>query len=242
MNNMKIPIKFLIQNQLSGYLLCAIFIFSACPPGCSQEVEEKTGAWIMYFGQNRVSNRFSIHSEIQWRNHSISPNLEQLLLRAGLNYHISTDYMLSAGYGYISTHPYDKDNERISATEHRIWEQFIMKNSISRFFFNHRYRYEQRWINGVFRQRLRYRLMLSIPLNKRTIEKGSIILAVYDEIFLSTEKDRVFDRNRLYGAIGYHISRSTSFQAGLLEQSLPDYGKLYLQFALFFNPDFRSDH
>ncbi|MBS0001142.1 MAG: DUF2490 domain-containing protein [Cyclobacteriaceae bacterium] len=214
---------------------------SLCEPVIAQEGKDETGAWMMYFGLNRISEHWSIHSEIQWRNHAVSPNLEQLLLRAGMNYHIANDYLISAGYAYISSHPYDKETSSMIDTEHRLWEQFIVKNSLSRLFFEHRYRYEQRWINGNFRQRLRYRLMISVPLNKRTIEKGSILLAFYDEVFINLEEGNVFDRNRLYGAFGYQFSPVTGIQVGLLEQSVPDYGKFYLQFALFINPDLRKD-
>jgi hypothetical protein len=227
--------------RLSGKLFLFSMILFMGDPVIAQEGKDETGAWIMYFGLNRISDHWSIHSEIQWRNHAVSPNLEQLLLRAGMNYHISKDYIISGGYAYISSHPYDKETGAQVDAEHRLWEQFIIKNSLSRFYFEHRYRYEQRWINGDFKQRLRYRLMVSVPVNKKTIEKGSLLLAFYDEVFLNLEEGNVFDRNRLYGALGYQISASTGIQAGLLIQSLPDYSKPYLQLALIFNPDLRKD-
>ena len=44
--------------------------------------QNDTGNWLMYFGTNKISDKFSIHSEAQYRNHTISPtNIEQLLLR-----------------------------------------------------------------------------------------------------------------------------------------------------------------
>ena len=45
--------------------------------------EDKTGNWIMYFGTNKVGYKFSIHTEIQYWSHALTPNnIEQLLLRA----------------------------------------------------------------------------------------------------------------------------------------------------------------
>ncbi len=70
--------------------------------------EDKTGNWIMYFGSNRVSEYFSIHSEIQYRNHTMSPNnIEQLLLRIGLNYHFSEKVFVTAGYAYVHSYGFE---------------------------------------------------------------------------------------------------------------------------------------
>ncbi len=60
--------------------------------------QEETGNWLMYFGTNRVSDKFSVHTEIQYRNHTVIPNnVEQLLLRTGLNYHFSNKAFVTAG-------------------------------------------------------------------------------------------------------------------------------------------------
>ena len=202
--------------------------------------EERTGNWLMYFGTNRVSDKFSVHSEIQYRHHTLSPNnIEQLLLRVGLNYHLSDKATVTAGYAFITSYIFESDEKSPETKEHRIWQQFILTNKIGRVKFEHRYRIEQRWINQDYKNRFRYRLMLFIPLNKPTIEKGSLFLGLYDEIFINT-KEPFFDRNRLYGALGYQFNKATSVQAGIMHQQLTNYGKLYLQFALVFNPDLRN--
>ena len=56
--------------------------------------QEDTGNWIMYFGTNKISDRLSIHSEVQYRNHTISPtNIEQLLLRFKVSSELIFDQM-----------------------------------------------------------------------------------------------------------------------------------------------------
>ena len=40
----------------------------------SYSQEDKVGNWLMYFGTNRISDNFSIHTEIQFRNYTITPN------------------------------------------------------------------------------------------------------------------------------------------------------------------------
>ena len=201
---------------------------------------DQMGNWIMYFGSNKISNKISIHSEVQYRNHTIAPvNTEQLLLRTGLNYHVSNHAIVTAGYGYVAGHVYESEQTTPESEESRIFQQFILTNKVGSIKFEHRYRIEQRWVNNVYKNRFRYRLMLFIPLNKKVIEKGTLFLGVYDEIFIN-DKQTIFDRNRLYGALGYQLSNKTGVQAGLLRQNVNGFGKTYLQFAVVFNPDFRK--
>ena len=37
--------------------------------------EGEMGNWIMYFGANKISDEFSIHTEVQYRNYTICFNL-----------------------------------------------------------------------------------------------------------------------------------------------------------------------
>ena len=199
--------------------------------------QEDVGNWLMYFGTNKISDKYSIHTEIQYRNYTITPNnTEQLLLRTGLNYHFSDRATVTAGYAYIPSYIYESEQKAPETEEHRIWQQFILTNKIGRVKFEHRYRIEQRWVNHDYKNRFRYRLMLFIPLNKPIIEKGSVFLGLYDEIFINT-KETFFDRNRLYGALGYQYNKTTSMQVGMMHQQVNNVGKWYLQFALVFNTD-----
>ena len=82
--------------------------------------------------------------------------------------------------------------------------------------------------------------MLMAPLNRRTMEPGAVFLGVYDEVFVNTEQT-FFDRNRLYGALGYQFKPELSMQVGMLFQRINPYGKKYLQLALLYNPDLRKN-
>jgi len=202
--------------------------------------QDKTGNWLMYFGTNKLSDKFSLHTEIQYRNHTLTPNnTEQLLLRTGLNYHFSDKAFVTAGYAYIPSYAYESEQKDPETEEHRIWQQFIVTNKISRVKLEHRYRFEQRWVDQDYKNRFRYRLMLFIPLNKSIIEEKTWFLGLYDEVFVNTEKT-FFDRNRLYGAIGYQFNKMTSIQTGIMHQQVNDFGKWYLQIALVFNTDLRK--
>ena len=221
---------YILHTNMFLWLLLPVFIFAQ---------QDETGNWLMYFGTNKVSDKFSVHTEIQFRNHTITPdNTEQLLLRTGLNYHFSEKALVTAGYAYIPSYVFESEQKAPETEEHRIWQQFISTNKIGRVKLEHRYRVEQRWVNRDFKNRFRYRLMLFIPLNKPKIEDKTWFLGLYDEIFIN-DKNTFFDRNRLYGALGYQFNKSISVQTGMMHQQVNGFGKWYLQFALVFNPSLR---
>ncbi|PCJ81901.1 MAG: hypothetical protein COA49_02755 [Bacteroidetes bacterium] len=220
----------------ANYLFLFLCLF-ALPLSLSAQ---QNGNWLMYFGTNRISETLSIHTEIQHRNNTIAPvNLEQLLLRTGLNYHFSDKAFVTAGYGYITNYDIEGSLEGPESKEHRVWQQFILNNKIGRVKFEHRYRIEQRWVNLNYKARFRYRLMLLLPINKPQIETGTLFIGVYDEVFINS-KSTFFDRNRLYGALGYQFSSTIGVQLGVLFQQVSDFGKCYFQCGVTYNPDFSN--
>ena len=71
------------------------------------------------------------------------------------------------------------------------------------------------------------------------MEKGVFYLALYNEIFINTAKDigngarvEIFDRNRLYGALGYHILNKLKVQFGYMYQSNNSYSKGQFQLSV----------
>ena len=79
-------------------------------------------------------------------------------------------------------------------------------------------RLEQRWQNGNYNDRFRYRLFLSIPVNHPKIQDKTFFPIVFDEVFF-INKDPYFLRNRIFGGAGYMISKVVTVQAGFLRQS-----------------------
>jgi hypothetical protein len=215
----------------------------------AQEVgDDQLGSWHMYFGTNKISDKYSIHTEGQLRYYEQAKNFNQLLLRTGLNYHINPDAIVTAGYAYISTDPTFEDFrilggdvlvEDSNIKEHRIFQQLILKNKVGQFGFEHRYRLEQRFINDEgfggkdTQHRARYRLQVTLPLT------DIFFLNFYDEIFLNLQ-DRVYGQNRLYGALGVNVTDNLSVQAGYLKNHFPTANFDRLQIGVFYNPDLRK--
>lgn len=200
--------------------------------------EDKLGTWHMYFGTNRVSEKWSIHTEGQLRYYEHAKNFNQLLLRTGMNYHIGPDAIATLGYGYIATDAtFEEFPGETDSREHRIFQQFILKNQVGKFAFEHRYRLEQRFLDfgdrSDLQHRARYRLQVTFPLT------DNFFLNFYDEIFINLQ-DEMFGQNRLYGAVGANITENLSVQAGYLKNHFSSAHFDRLQFGVFYNPDLRG--
>lgn len=173
------------------------------------------GNWLIYIGNKKVNSKWNIHNEIQYRNYNAIGDLEQLLLRTGLGYTFNENKNnVLLGYGYILSENYIGDtDEKISVNEHRIFQQFTSKQNIGSLILNHRYRFEQRFVENDFKMRFRYFLSLNIPFS----ETSNYYISAYNEVFLNTES-AVFDRNRVYGGIGYNLNKNIKLEAGYMNQ------------------------
>ena len=203
--------------------------------------DDYLGNWLMYFGTHHLNDKYSIHYETQLRNYELTNNFFQLLPRVGLNYKIDDNSMITAGYAFIPTQTdFDEGWGNNMVTENRIWEQFILRNSIGSIKIRHRYRLEQRWVkngnNTSYKNRARYMLSFKIPLSKK--EDFPLFLSVYDEIFINIS-DKPFNQNRLYTALGFQFNTNANVQLGYLKHHNTAAGVIQnlnrLQLAVFLN-------
>ena len=217
------------------YLVCIVFISNNVKG--QNPAENELGNWLMYFGTHKISEKFSLHYETQLRNYEIISNFNQLLPRVGLNYHIDKSSIVTAGYAFIPTqNEFDKGWGKEMVTENRIWEQFILRNSINRVKIRHRYRLEQRWVKAgditTYKNRARYMLSVKLPISKN--EESPLFISLYDEIFLNIS-DNPFDQNRLFAALGYQVNKQMNIQLGYLRHRAGSLDLNRLQLALFLN-------
>ena len=216
-----------------------MFLFNL--PVKAQNNTDQLGAWYMYFYNTKFKNsQFGIQGDVQYRNWNTIGDLEQLLLRSGVTYKpTNTDITLTLGIAHITTGTIGESNQTVSET--RIYQEALLPVKVGkRLYFNNRFRYEQRFVeNQDFRTRFRYNLFLNIPLNKTTLSKNAVYIALYNEIFINGEKNigegrtvNVFDRNRFYAGLGYGITDKLRVQLGFMNQSTETAGKDQVQVSL----------
>ena len=223
----------MIRNLITFILLVIPFISS---PIEVKGQESELGNWFIYFGNKQINPKWNWHSEVQYRNYNFIGDLEQLLIRTGIGYNLSEDNNnVHLGYGFILSQNYiENTNDKVDVIEHRIYQQFITRQNFGRFFLQHRYRFEQRFIEDDFSLRFRYFLGLNITLNKVEMTDNTWYLSIYNEIFLNTTGD-IFDRNRLYGGIGYKLNKTLRFEVAYMNQFLPSGSRDQINLVAFVN-------
>lgn len=243
---------FNILSILIIILLCSLNIFA------QKQIANQHNGWYMYFGNHKLTDKVSLHTEYQWRRADVIKNWQQSLLRLGIDYKLTDAVMITSGYGHILTWPYGEQPVVEKFIEHRIWEQLVLTQRSNRFYFNHRYRLEQRWLEGnggsgagdyTYRNRIRYRFLVNIPLSKKEMSAGTLFLSIYDEPFIQFGKNfqrNYLDQNRLYLALGYQFSPKGNIQLGYLNHYVIKGDGLRaernhtLQMSVTYNVDFRK--
>jgi hypothetical protein len=229
--------KYILSHKKAAFLCIACILFSVAVVAQSS----KTGNWFIYFGNQKINKKWNWHNEIQYRNYNFIGDLQQLLIRTGLGYNLAeNNYNVLLGYAFINSKTYKTNSlDKSNSNEHRIFQQLITRQNLNPVFIQHRYRIEERFLNSDFQMRFRYFLSVNIPLNKKTMVKNAIYASAYNEVFLNGVSP-VFDRNRLYGAMGYVINENIKLELGMMVQQLEHTNRKQFQIVLFNNTPFNN--
>ncbi|ARV07849.1 hypothetical protein BTO04_14585 [Polaribacter sp. SA4-10] len=187
-----------------GFILCLIlFSFKI---QSQNSAENKLGAWYMYNGSHKVSDKFAVKTMAHFRFFEIGNNLQQLIVRTGGNYQINKNLSTTLGYAFINTDGTYKENGG-EINEHRIYEDFNIVHKVSALNLAHRFRAEQRFFNANTGHFLRYQLGLSYPIN------NLVSTYLYNEVFFDFNGES-FNQN--WSGIGfkYKLSNTTKLQLG----------------------------
>ncbi len=204
-------------KRIAQIIIFTLLGFSLILPHSGQAQESDLGNWLIYIGNKQINTKWNLHHEVQYRNYDAIGDLEQLLLRTGFGYSFNDSKInLLLGYGFIHSENHGENtNDKVSVDEHRIFQQFISKQSVGQLNLQHRYRFEQRFVESDFKLRFRYFLGATMPLSKA--EDNKFYLSAYNEIFLNS-KTAIFDRNRLYGGLGYNLNKNIRIELGYMNQ------------------------
>ncbi len=204
---------------------CALVVVGADHAIAQQSVND-TGWWLMYFGDNKLNPKIGLHTEIQLRNHFAPESVETSFFRLGINYYTSSSTIATVGYGYFYNEPNEPEIPLPISREHRIWQQFVTRHKTPKIFMEHRYRLEQRFLSfsdgrpDLTDHRIRYRFQAIVPFYSISPYLRHYFFATYNEVMLNFREAsaEVFDRNRLYFALGYQVSPKLNFQLGYMNQ------------------------
>jgi hypothetical protein len=197
-----------------------------------------TIGWYNYFGTFKVAQKYSLHTEYQFRRNEMISEWQQSLLRVGVNYQFNSNIQFRLGYAWIETFPYgeipiNEFGKKIS--EHRLFQAISITDKLSHVALLHRFMFEQRWVGrysntNLLKEdefpllfRFRYMLRMQIPLKGKVVEDKTPYIAIYDELFIGFGKnvnENIFDQNRVGILLGYRFTPFFKIEGGYLNQIL----------------------
>lgn len=202
--------------KFKSQLTLIVFIISACAISAKAQ-NNKTGI----FGVATITlpgdsiSRWGGYIELQSRSNKFFNEFFYYETKGGISYDIANNYTALLGTGRYVTD--ENDLGLTPNSEFRMWEQMTVNSFLDRVKFEHRYRAEQRWVNGIYRNRFRYRLNMVIPLNNKKVVPGTFFIGIFDEVFFNNKAPH-FERNRFSAGLGYQFDKSLSLQLGWLNQ------------------------
>lgn len=210
-------------------------------PVWASDPRDDLGAWLMYFYSWRFEDTapWGVQGDAQFRFWDLGGDLEQILLRSGLTYAPTENVVLTLGLANITTGEIGPSDDTVN--ENRLYQEVLLSQVLGgRVYVRHRFRSEQRWNQDQdFRTRYRYAVFVNVPLSDVRMTQGTVYAAFYNEVFLNGERDigdgrtvALFDRNRLYGALGYGLADGLGLQAGYMLQTTDPFQKGQLQLSL----------
>lgn len=197
-------------------------------------VDNNSIAWAQVFTTAKVAAKWDVLAEGQFRRTNGIKDPQQNLYRGAVQFRPSEAVSAAIGYGYIETFSYGDYPIAANGTfpEHRVYEQVVLKQSLSRLAVAHRFRVEQRWLgqrapaeerkidDWTYLNRFRYQLRLQHPI--ASIGQAVLYAGAADEVFIGAGKNvgtNVFDQNRLQLFLGAKLSRHLSLEGGYINQT-----------------------
>jgi hypothetical protein len=222
------------QLLLSTFLVSAAVLCVVFRSFTQKLIANQSNAWVLYTGNHKISKKFGVHTEYQWRRADFFNDWQQSLARVGIDYYQNPNITFTVGYASIISYPYGDQPINHQSHENRIWEQVNLKAKYGRFDMQHRYRMEQRlidnWSNSTgsfvqgkdnYRNRVRYRIMVNVPLSRKEMANNTLFLNVNDEVFLGFGKGiakNILDQNRFITSLGWRFNPNFNIQLGYLNQ------------------------
>lgn len=208
------------------------------------QAQVQQSAWLASFNTIKTGTKTSIHFDAQLRSTDQWQQVQTLLIRPGLNYHLSNHLILSIGYAYIGNR---RNLTGVSGlvTEHRSWEQVLYNHSWKYGLLSHRLRFEQRFLPQLVVEnneletdgftaagRIRYFFRHLAPFQRKQEFNKGFFAALQNEIFVNLinrykVNGKHFDQNRFYLALGYRLQAKFDLEAGYMNQYVQGSGRTF---------------
>jgi hypothetical protein len=234
----------MIQRSGTAGLLRPVIFFFALTASLRMQAQDSFGTWNIINVSSAVNDRLGVFGEAQLRSLMFYDDFHYYEFKGGASWEFNDQLTVLGGIGRYDTYsPGDNFASPRLTREIRSWGQATLKSVMGRAKLEHRYRAEQRYTNNGYRNRFRYRIGCTVPLNRPVIEPGTIYASVWNEVFL-TNRAPFFERNRAFAGLGWELNTLVTVIAGYVYQY--DYrltdetGRDFLQIGLYLDPEWNG--
>jgi len=197
---------------------------------------DKLGTWNIVNVVYKPFSHFAFFTDFQVRAQTIENNFYYTENNIGAIYSIPKKIAVVVAAGRHRIFDYPGNFKNLQAKEFRLWEQVTFNTYFDPLRIEHRYRIEQRWVDGEYRNRFRYRINPVIPINSNMLAPHVVYATASEEVFLS-DKASFFEQNQVFAGMGYYFSTVATLQAGVVylynyHSSGEGSGKKFIQTSL----------
>lgn len=217
--------------------ICLVILLLVAVNAVSQNAEnDELGAWYILASNSKVSEKFSVQLQTQFRFFELASEIQQFKIRTGVKYRIMKGLSVGAGYAYFRNDFSYQSEIPESFDEHRIVEDILLDHTIGKAKIDHRARLENRFIvqNGTTDTRhwFRYMAKFTYPFS------DTWSADIFNEIWLNVGNEPTFAQNWLGLGVGHKFSDLIKSRIGFQRIHLdgPDFNRLLL--GITFTPDF----
>jgi hypothetical protein len=214
-------------------VLRLLFLLGLISPFLSAQnqknTEQQTLAWIRYYNIFPLSQKWSLHSELDNRSFLNPVHENVFVLRFQGRYRASDLVDLGGGFAFFNVNTQNPDiDPDYSIPEYRFQQDATLIGDIGNVTFHNRFQLEERFIEKAnkielldefsFSLRFRYRLQATFDIWKK--ENRSLKGTISDEVMLNfgaDNKRNTFDQNRFYVALRYHFNPNIGLELGYLK-------------------------
>lgn len=192
-----------------------------------------TNLWVGSYNKFRIADKWIWDAQHHYRRGGHNGvayigRMEQFYNRHALTYLITKNVNITAG-GVLRlnfTPDPGNPNFRKMVLEPRFWHEYLFSMPFPRFMLYHRIRIEHRWsisnavdANWIYRDRWRYKIYATIPLNKPKLVPGAYYFTPDVEIIMQSGKpviDSPLEDLRIYPQIGYIVNPRVKIGGGMM--------------------------
>lgn len=188
--------------------------------------------WTGIYTKYRIGEKLWYNGEyhIRTRDNFIN-EMNQLYIRLGLSYLLTNNFEITGGivtpFYWVDENQYPENTPLDKVVpQFRFWQQFLFIQPVGRVKVYHQIRLEQRWrrdfiVDSPFEltHRFRYKLMAYVPINSKELQKKTLFLSLYNEIFIQAGRSiqlNFLEDNRSFIGLGYILNENIQIQTGYM--------------------------